>query len=46
MRGGLNPPLIRGAGKFCKIFVSENHTCDIILDTNREIWASKSYFAF
>ena len=22
------------------------HTCDIILDANREIWALKSYFVF
>ena len=25
---------------------SKDHTCDIILDANREIWALKSYFVF
>ena len=25
---------------------TNDHTCDIILDANREIWALKSYFVF
>ena len=32
--------------KMLKLVYSHCHTCDIILDANREIWASKSYFAF
>ena len=34
-----------GTGNIRKFSIF-GHTCDIILDANREIWALKSYFVF
>ena len=39
-------PRGNGVLAFDDPFFVVTHTCDIILDANREIWALKSYFVF